>query len=297
LNRIPWIAEVENFQYLNAFFSYFNREDFFSRKMNFIGKEITSKALNSKYCKKIVCLSEYSKKTVLFFGGQKLKEKTCVCFPAVNAAKRKKKGKEISLLFVATNPVFKGTEFVFSAFNKLKEKYDIKLNCMGNFSEETKRRFPDINFGFVSGKEFKDKVLPENHILLMPSLVESFGFTALQAFANAIPVVSSDVMALPEINQENKTGFLVRFPKTYHEKLFVNPYYFINALKELKNEAIVSELVNKTSLLIEDSSLRKKLGRNAFREIEKGKFSIKARIERIKEIFFESNKNFNGNFF
>jgi len=289
LNKIPWVLDVEEFHYLNAFFSYFNKETFFSSKMASLGLNIMRKGLNSDYCKKIIPLSNYAKKTVLAFGGENLEKKTKVCFPAFKPVKdnSKKEKNKISLLFVATNPVYKGTEFVFSAFNEPKKKYDVELNCYGNFSEKTKKAFPEINFGLVSSKDFSDKVLPENDILLMPSLLESFGFTALQAFSNSMPVISSDIMALPEINQENKTGFLINFPQEYHQKIFLNPYYFFHEKKKLKKEKIVSQLTEKTALLIEDSSLRKKFGRNAFKEVSEGKFSFKNKEKTLKEIFSE----------
>jgi len=285
LNKISWIADVEGFHYLNSFYSYFNKESFFSNKMNSLGKSIIKKGLSSDYCKTIVPWSNYSKKTISVFGGKKLEEKIRVCYPAVKPSVKKRKEKEkISLLFVATNPVYKGTEFVFSAFRELRKKFDVELNCFGNFSEKTKKEFPEINFDFVSEKDFSEKVLPENDILLMPSLLESFGFTALQAFSNSVPIISSDIMALPEINSDNKTGFLINFPKTYHEKIFSNPYYFFRESKKLDKKQIVSQLTEKTSLLIEDSSLRKKFGRNALNETIKGKFSLKQREKTLLEI-------------
>ncbi len=292
LNKIPWIADAENFHYLNSFYSYFRRENFFSKKMNYLGLKIIKKALNSNYCRKVVPWSEYAKKTVLSFGGKQLEKKITVCFPAVKCPeqKMKKEREKISLLFAATNPVYKGTEFVFSAFGELRKKYDVELNCFGNFSEKTKKQFPEINFDLVSYKNFSEKVLPENDILLMPSLMESFGFTALQAFASSLPVISSDIMALPEINTENKTGFLVNFPKQYHESLFKNPFSFFHESKKLDKEKIVSKLVEKTSLLIEDSSLRKQLGRNAFNEVQNRKFSVEKRKKSLLEIFAEAIK-------
>ncbi len=279
LNKIPWVADAEEFHYLNAFNSFF-------RKNSFLGKAITKKGLSSFYCKKIVCLSNYSKKTVDFFGGKKLAEKTVVSFPSVRLNQKKRKQKEkISLLFVATNPVFKGTEFVFNAFSEIKKKFDVELNCLGNFPEETKKRFPEINFDFVSSTDFTSKILPQTDILLMPSLLESFGFTALQAFACSVPVISSDIMALPEINSENKTGFLINFPESYHKKIFFNPYSFLEESKKLDSNKIVSDLTEKTSLLIEDFSLRKKMGKNAFNEVLKGKFSAEKKKNQMKEIF------------
>lgn len=284
LNKISWVADVEEVHYLNAFCRRF------PDKMNSFGLSLIKKGLNSNYCKRIIPLSDYSKKTVLNFAGKNLEEKITVSFPATKPAKKiKTKEKEkISLLFVATEPRYKGTEFVFSAFRELRKKYDIELNCYGNFSEKTIKQFPEINFDFVSATEFKEKVLPQNNILLMPSLMESFGFTALEAFANSIPVISSDIMALPEINQENKTGFLIKFPEEYHKKLFFNPFNFSLESNKLNKKGITSQLIQKTSLLVEDSSLRKHFGRNALREIEKGKFSFKNKKKKMKEIFEET---------
>jgi len=283
LNKLPWIADVEEIHYINAFCTRF------PNSMNSIGLSLIKKGLKSDYCKKIVCLSEYSKKTVESFGGKKLAEKTIVSFPISKPvkSKNKKQKEKISLLFVATNPNYKGTEFVFSAFNELTKKYDVELNCFGNFPEETIKQFPEINFNLVSSTEFKEKVLPNQDILLMPSLMESFGFTALQALSNSIPVISSDIMALPEINHENKTGFLIKFPEWYHKKLFFNPFLFSRESVKLNKKEIISQLIEKTSLLIEDSSLRKQFGRNGLSEVEKGKFSVKFKQKQMKELFGE----------
>ncbi len=287
LNDFPWIADVEEFHYWSAFYSFFSGQNFFSSVMNSVGRKLVSKAFNSFNCRALLPWTQYSKKSILFFAGNHLKEKTRVIYPSMkpSTVKKKTNKEKISLLFTATNPVFKGTNFVFSAFNMLKKKYDVELNCFGNFSAETKKRFPEINFGFVSGKEFREKVMPENDILLMPSLIESFGLTAVEAFSCSVPVVSSDIMGLNEINEENRTGFKVNFPEEYHKKIFLNPYYFFGESKKLDSEKIAVQLAEKTALLIEDSSLRKKFGRNAFRDTEKGRFSFNERKKAMKEIF------------
>jgi len=45
-------------------------------------------------------------------------------------------------------------------------------------------------------------------LLLLPSETESFGLVALEAMAAGVPVVSSNVGGLPEVNAQGKTGFL-----------------------------------------------------------------------------------------
>jgi N-acetyl-alpha-D-glucosaminyl L-malate synthase BshA len=45
-------------------------------------------------------------------------------------------------------------------------------------------------------------------LLLLPSETESFGLVALEAMAAGVPVVSSNVGGLPEVNAQGETGFL-----------------------------------------------------------------------------------------
>jgi N-acetyl-alpha-D-glucosaminyl L-malate synthase BshA len=52
-------------------------------------------------------------------------------------------------------------------------------------------------------------VLSASDVFLMPSGNESFGLSALEAMACGLPVVSSDVGGLPELNIDGETGFVV----------------------------------------------------------------------------------------
>ena len=45
-------------------------------------------------------------------------------------------------------------------------------------------------------------------LLLLPSETESFGLVALEAMAASVPVISSNVGGLPEVNVHAETGFL-----------------------------------------------------------------------------------------
>jgi glycosyltransferase involved in cell wall biosynthesis len=45
-------------------------------------------------------------------------------------------------------------------------------------------------------------------LLVLPSETESFGLVALDAFAAGVPVISTDVGGLPEVNLHGKTGML-----------------------------------------------------------------------------------------
>ena len=45
-------------------------------------------------------------------------------------------------------------------------------------------------------------------LLVLPSETESFGLVALEAFAAGVPVISTNVGGLPEVNLQRKTGML-----------------------------------------------------------------------------------------
>ena len=47
----------------------------------------------------------------------------------------------------------------------------------------------------------------------------------------------------------------------------------------------MEELVEKTSILIDDEKLRRKMGKAGRQEIETGKFSLEKRNERLRKIF------------
>jgi glycosyltransferase involved in cell wall biosynthesis len=60
--------------------------------------------------------------------------------------------------------------------------------------------------GRISHNE-KVKLLNESSFLILPSLVEGFGIVILEAYACKKPVLTSNVMPLPEIVEDGRTGF------------------------------------------------------------------------------------------
>ena len=79
-------------------------------------------------------------------------------------------------------------------------------------------------------------ILSASDVFLIPSGNESFGLSALEAMACGVPVVSSDVGGLPELNIDGVTGFIV--PVANIEKLAAR------TLELLTNEALHSKLAN-----------------------------------------------------
>jgi L-malate glycosyltransferase len=61
---------------------------------------------------------------------------------------------------------------------------------------------------FVGKQEQMEEILAIADLFLLPSEYESFGLAALEAMAAGVPLISTDVGGLPEINIPGQTGFL-----------------------------------------------------------------------------------------
>jgi N-acetyl-alpha-D-glucosaminyl L-malate synthase BshA len=64
---------------------------------------------------------------------------------------------------------------------------------------------------FLGKQDGLEEILTCGDIFLMPSQSESFGLAALEAMSCGLPVVSSSVGGLPELNLHNTTGFIAEF--------------------------------------------------------------------------------------
>ncbi|MEM6288259.1 MAG: N-acetyl-alpha-D-glucosaminyl L-malate synthase BshA [Bacteroidota bacterium] len=61
---------------------------------------------------------------------------------------------------------------------------------------------------FIGKQEPVEEILSIADLFVMPSGSETFGLAALEAMACGVPVVSSDIGGLPELNIDGETGFL-----------------------------------------------------------------------------------------
>ncbi len=61
---------------------------------------------------------------------------------------------------------------------------------------------------FLGKQEPVEEILSIADLFLMPSGSETFGLAALEAMACGVPVISTDIGGLPELNVDGETGFL-----------------------------------------------------------------------------------------
>jgi glycosyltransferase involved in cell wall biosynthesis len=110
------------------------------------------------------------------------------------------------------------------------------------------------------GAKTNAEVLPyyqEASVFVMPSLLEALGVAAMEAMACKVPVVASRVGGVPELVEDGRTGFLVEVG--HHE-----------------------EFARKMALLLENTELRGRMGREARSKIVES-FDINEQVRKLAQ--------------
>ncbi len=167
----------------------------------------------------------------------------------------------------------KGYDYLLEAIKKVLEKdKNIHFLIIGDGPEKTKLKNLARKLGIVDNITFKDfiknKDLPifysSSEFFALATLHEGFGNVFIEAMACGIPVVSTNVAAVPEAVGEG--GILVE-PR--------NPDQLAEAMLKLLN----------------DENLRQELSKKALEQAKK--FSIENRINKIEKIYRKVMQNEN----
>ena len=108
----------------------------------------------------------------------------------------------------------KNTEDVVRIFHKVSQVIPSKLLMVGDGPERSNAEELARDLGIANSVRFLGKqdaveeILSVSDLFLMPSSSESFGLAALEAMACQVPVISSNIGGLPELNVQGITGFL-----------------------------------------------------------------------------------------
>lgn len=110
-------------------------------------------------------------------------------------------------------PVKRVTD-VIKVFKKVYEIMPCKLLLVGDGPERGKAERMCREVGlchevrFLGKQDAIEELLAISDLFILPSGSESFGLAALEAMACEVPVISSNVGGLPEINIHGETGFI-----------------------------------------------------------------------------------------
>lgn len=103
---------------------------------------------------------------------------------------------------------------VIKVFHRIQQEIPAKLLLVGDGPERAKaeklvaKLQMEERVIFLGNSHEIDKILSISDLFILPSETESFGLAALEAMVWGVPVISSNVGGLPEINLEGQTGYL-----------------------------------------------------------------------------------------
>ncbi|MCL4441115.1 MAG: glycosyltransferase [Firmicutes bacterium] len=113
------------------------------------------------------------------------------------------------------HPVKGHLYFLRAAAEILKERTDVHFLVVGSGPERDSLEDYTMKLGISDHVTFTgfvsdvSELMPDLNLLIVPSLWEGFGLTALEAMAVGVPVVATSVGGLPEIVDHGTTGLLV----------------------------------------------------------------------------------------
>ncbi len=108
----------------------------------------------------------------------------------------------------------KRTQDVIAIFEKILKKVPAKLLMVGDGPERAycEQLCRDLKIcdhvRFLGKQDAVEEILSVADLFIMPSESESFGLAALEAMACKVPIITSNVGGLPELNVDGVTGFM-----------------------------------------------------------------------------------------
>jgi N-acetyl-alpha-D-glucosaminyl L-malate synthase BshA len=103
---------------------------------------------------------------------------------------------------------------VIQVFKRISDVMPAKLLMVGDGPERSHNESMCRELGlcddirFLGKQDAVEELLAVSDLFILPSANESFGLAALEAMACEVPVISSNVGGLPEVNVHDYTGYL-----------------------------------------------------------------------------------------
>lgn len=233
-------------------------------------------------CKRLMALSECNYKMQMkfydYYGHteltDKLREKTCVVrVPQellVDSYKENVNAK-IRFVFVGNDFSRKGGREILDVFREIsKTRNDFELHLVTLTDNRHNCRFLD----YQDSKEEVDELiewskqqkwifmysnLPNNEVLalikkcdvgMLPTWFDTYGYSALEMQACGLPVISTNVRALPEINQK---GWKINLPVNFNNEVAANSFEekvsLRNSMQKQMYDIIINILDNPNSII------------------------------------------------
>lgn len=183
----------------------------------------------------------------------------------------------LNFIFVGNHFHRKGGEQMLEVFEKLRERYEFSLTIISSFGtdnyvtkvsrqEAQKMRDKVRKTEWIQHYENipNEKVLQliqQAHIGLLPTWSDTYGFSVLEMQACGVPVITTDIRALPEINN-NDCGWMIHLPQNRLKQAL----YFNEEQKEKLKSTLKEQL---ESILIDIFENREQIQAKAENSLER----------------------------
>ena len=160
----------------------------------------------------------------------------------------------------------KRTKDVMKVFAGIRKEVKAKLILMGDGPDRDKTLQMAKDLGIERDVKYLGKtndverVLCMSDLFLLPSSSESFGLAALEAMAAKVPVISTNIGGIPEVNIDGVTGFF-------------------------SDVGDVKGMITKSLKILQNPELKKELSVNAFNRAKE--FDISAIVPMYEDLYQE----------
>ena len=258
--------------------------------------------------KKLVLWSHAGYETLKTYGGiddERLLRKATVVYPAVREMADElvqfgRAGDPVQLLF--SGDFFrKGGVNVVDAFERIQRIHpatQLVLCCDEQIDFNTPNAAmrteylgkiaanPGVQWrGRIKRDDLIHHVLPRTDIYLLPTYNEAFGMAILEAMSAGIPVVATNLFAIPEMIEHDVSGLLIDISRWDCERLFRG--YVVNEIPADFREHVTDQIFEHLRRLIESPELRRTLGLGGL-AVARTKFSFEVRNAKMLAIYREA---------
>lgn len=213
---------------------------------------------------KILCISKMTKKSLVRFI-PKLEEKCEVVYGGIKKTSIYNNNKIYDIILVGSlRSNVKGVDVLLKAINLIQDKVN-KVCIVGDgvLMNELVSLRDSLGLNqvveFVGNQKDVNSYLSKSKIFVLPSRWEGFGLAIIEAMAQKIPVIASEVGGIPEIITNMENGILVKSED------------YVQLSKEIEK-------------LLKDEELRRYLTKNAYNKMETC-FSIDVYVDKLNYIY------------
>ncbi|MEM2095843.1 MAG: glycosyltransferase [Candidatus Caldarchaeum sp.] len=182
----------------------------------------------------------------------------------------------------------KGGREVAEAWLRMAGKYSFRLMMFSSPPPELAKRLAEkgVHVGGVERDALLREIYPRARLIILPSMMDTVGYSVIEAmYFGAVPVVS-DHFAMPEIVGD--AGAVVKTPNRLWKDDGTHDEEFRKKLDEGPYEELVERLVDVVHVLLDDDDYWGTLSVKASLRIRTGPLSVEERNRKLKQIYMKA---------